>query len=102
MVDERAWLMFQISSRTRRHELAELLNASPGGHWAVSPMTKADMIKELNARRAAYWNARHAENLRPRPSATVRKSAQRLQPSSRLSAAECNAFLRSLPPLEPV
>jgi hypothetical protein len=65
------------------------------------PSTKAGLLKELEHGRAAHWNRLHQ-----RPSAEGSLVARDLKGRvvadlCQITAAECNAFLRSLPPYEP-
>lgn len=97
------WLMTPMGSRTTLREMNEIVAAMPptvrgddqNGSYAV-PGRKSDLRDWINDRRRAYWDTAHTGG---QPSKR-RKNRVRAD-LCEITAAECNAWLRSLPPVEP-
>lgn len=87
------WLLAQATMRQARVELLDILGNVPGFHWPSHKMTKQEIVDEIIAARRAHWDNNHKQ-----PAASSEPRRMR----GAITAAECNAFLHTLPPPEPI
>lgn len=109
--DDRTWLLTPITGRTTKEQLLKIVHKMPAKYRTIGtpgdyslPNRKADLAKFIKERRQLHWQ--EAQKVaRPAPHTPSRHGAGRgkvvSSPHRRTAADECNAFLRSLPPVPP-
>ena len=107
----RAWLTVTLTDRLTMGELQKIIAAMPPA-WrgddasgAYSrPSRKADILDWLRERRQRYWDTAQVRNASGQTvnsaRATQQRGTTRRADLCKIPAAECNAWLRSLPPVE--
>lgn len=93
-----AWLMadlkkLKVDDLRRMHEYMQYGDLVPDG--AATPLRRADLISEIEAKRRAHWDSKHKFAAPPGSKAT--KAHRDIAPE--ITASECNEWLRSLPPV---
>lgn len=93
--------------RRKRSELEDYLWQAKGYGYEPrgKPKNNAERISTIQMFRRRFWNDQQAKDA-PKVAATPARSdapkPRRASKFSGITASECNAFLRSLPPLEPL
>lgn len=97
------WLLSSLSMGLKKSELEEMyleMTGQVGANMQSYPSTKAGLLKELKDGRAAHWNRLHRRPASKGPQVARDLKGKVVADLCQITAAECNAFLRSLPPYE--
>lgn len=101
MTDTPDWALVTPTMKHSVEELTNWLAATPRYKPGLK-MSKADMIVMLNLARQNYWDQRHKEANAAPPARAIRRPSEptAVAPKvakGRITAAECNAWLATLP-----